>query len=83
MGGSFAVGVLGVAPFVAGVSGFVLGVVVRVGYHPTDSSDLREATPFRGHHPKHQTPTQNINPPPETHVAEQLHPKERDLAVVT
>jgi len=39
LGGFFAVGVLGAAPSVAGVSGFVLGVVVRVGYHPTDPSD--------------------------------------------
>jgi Archaeal PaREP1/PaREP8 family. len=38
-----------------GVSGFVLGVVVRVGYRPTGSSDVGE-TPFWGHHPKHQTP---------------------------
>jgi hypothetical protein len=40
-----------------GVNGFVLGVVVTVGYHPTGSSDLREANPLPGGTtPKHQTP---------------------------
>jgi hypothetical protein len=41
-----------------GVIGFVAGVVEIVGYRPTGSSDVGK-TPFRGHHPKHQTPQQN------------------------
>ena len=45
-------------PVCCGVNGFVLGVVVRVGYRPTGSSEMRE-TPFRGHHPKHQVSVQN------------------------
>jgi len=47
----FTVGVLSVAPSL-GVNGFVLGVVKRVGYRPTGSSNVGK-TPFRGHHPKH------------------------------
>jgi len=31
-----------------GVNGFVLGVVVTVGYRPTGSSDLREVNPLPG-----------------------------------
>jgi len=31
----------------------VLGVVVRVGYRPTGSSDGGKQTPSWGHHPKH------------------------------
>ena len=46
-GGFFVVGVSGVTPSL-GVNGFVLGVVVRVGYRPTGSSDLREANPLPG-----------------------------------
>jgi len=47
----FIVGVLGVIPSL-GVSGFVLGVVVRVGYRPTGSSDGGKQTPFPGAPPQ-------------------------------
>jgi len=40
-GRGFTAGVLGVTPSL-GVNGFVLGVVVRVGYRPTGSSEARE-----------------------------------------
>jgi hypothetical protein len=55
-GWGFTAGVLGVAPSL-GVSGFVLGVVVTVGYRPTDSSEAREANPLLG------APTQAPNTP--------------------
>jgi hypothetical protein len=44
MGGFFVVGVLGVAPC-CGVGGFVLGVVVTVGYRPTGSSKKPKPLP--------------------------------------
>jgi len=48
MGGFFVVGVSSVAPC-CGVVGFVLGVVVTVGYRPTGSSKEEKR-----HHPRHQ-----------------------------
>ncbi len=57
MGGFFIVGVLGVVSSVVGLLVFVLGVVVRVGYRPTGSSEAREANPLP------ETPTQAPNIP--------------------
>jgi len=42
-------------PVCCGVNGFVLGVVVRVGYRPTGSSEMRE-TPSGGTTPSTKTP---------------------------
>ena len=42
VGWVFHCGGLGCCPICCGVSGFVLGVVVRVGYRPTGSSEARE-----------------------------------------
>jgi len=53
--GFFIVGVLGVTPSL-GVIGFVLGVVVGMGYRPTGSSEAREANPLP------ETPTQAPKP---------------------
>jgi len=44
-GGVFHCGGL-VSYSLCGVGGFVLGVVVRVGYRPTGSSEAREANPL-------------------------------------
>ncbi len=53
VGRVFTPGVSGVTPSL-GVNGFVLGVVVRVGYRPTGSSEARE-NPSQGTNPSTKT----------------------------
>ncbi|MFP3301945.1 MAG: heavy metal-associated domain-containing protein [Caldivirga sp.] len=61
-GWGFTVGVLGVTPSL-GVNGFVLGVVIRVGYRPTGSSNVGKP-PLGGTTPstKHPNKTEAYKP---------------------
>jgi len=59
----FHCGGLGCCLVCCGVGGFVLGVVVTVGYRPTGSSDWGKQTPFPG------APTQA----PNTHAKTKFH----------